>query len=98
MRRQVRSRGLVLVLEGDSSLRKRAVDMLELGGFDVVEAENAAATLLYLEARGDEVIAVFTDLNLFSPAGERSLIQSIRRRWPHIRHFRRDVDPRETLS
>ena len=94
MRRLGRSRRLVLVLEVDSPLRKRAVDMLEQGGFEVLEAESAAATLLYLEARGDDVVAVFTELNLFDPVGEPSLIQSIRQRWPHIRHFRRDVDPK----
>ena len=76
-------------------MRKRAVDMLEQGGFEVLKAENAAATLFYLEARGDEVAAVFTELNLLSPVGESSLIQSIRQRWPHIRHFRRDVAPRD---
>jgi DNA-binding NtrC family response regulator len=95
MKRRGKSRSLVLVLEADSSLRKRAVDMLEQGGFEVLEAENAAATLLYLEARGDEVAAVFTELNLFGLAGESSLIQSMRQRWPHVRHFRREVASRD---
>lgn len=41
------------------------------------------------------VIAVFTELNLFSLAGELSLRRSIRQRRPHIRHFRRDIDLRD---
>jgi two-component system, response regulator PdtaR len=90
MRGHQPSRHLVAVVEADPLLRRNAVAMLENGGYEVLEAEDAGAALRLLEARGGEIVALFTDLDVSGAAD--GLTQATRERWPHIRHFLRDAD------
>ncbi|MCD6072836.1 MAG: hypothetical protein K0S42_3352 [Microvirga sp.] len=94
MRRHEPCKRLVLVVEGDPLLRRNAVGMLEDGGYEVLEAGDPDAALQLLDALGDEVVALFTDLDV---SGSRDgLALATYERWPHIRYFLRDADIRDS--
>lgn len=57
------SRPVVLVVEDDTLVRMLAVDLLEEAGFEVVEADRAAAALVALEERPDVQVLV-TDVEM----------------------------------
>jgi len=69
-------RPVVLIVEDELLLRMNAVDMIEVAGFEVVEAANADEAIEILEARRD--IGGYPDARLDGwiearPGGERSL-------------------------
>jgi CheY-like chemotaxis protein len=92
MRRHGPCKRLVLVVDGDPLLRRDAVGMLEDGGYEVLEAGSADDALRLLEAVGDEVVALFTDLDVSGSRDGLALTQATHERWPHIRYFLRDAD------
>jgi len=53
----------VLVVEDDAIVRMLACDILEDGGFDALEAVNAAEAQVLLEARPD-IALMFTDIDM----------------------------------
>jgi CheY-like chemotaxis protein len=96
MRRHEPRKRLVLVVEGDPLLRRNAVGMLQDGGYEVLEAGDTDAALQLLEALGDEVVALFTDLDVSGSRAGLALTQATYERWPHIRYFLRDADIRDS--
>ena len=92
MRRHEPCKRLVLVVEGDPLLRRNAVGMLQDGGYEVLEAGDTDAALQLLEALGDEVVALFTDLDMSRSRDGLALTQTTHKRWPHVRYFLRDAD------
>jgi two-component system, response regulator PdtaR len=82
------------VVEGDPLLRRNAVGTLGESGYEVLEVEDANAALRLLRAHGDEVVALFTDLDVSGTRDE--LAQAAHERWPHIRCFLRDADIRDS--
>jgi len=77
----------VLVVEDESLIRMNAVDMLEEAGFDVLEAANADAALELLETRGDEIVALFTDIHMPGSMDGMALVTLAAECWPNIRPF-----------
>src|SRR3984893_15167687 len=57
------SRQVVLIVEDEALVRMTAVDMIEVAGFEVLEATNADEAILLLEARRD-ITVVFTDIEM----------------------------------
>lgn len=88
-------RKAVLVVEDEPLLRMMALDLVEEGGFDPVEARDADEAIGILEARTDITI-VFTDVDMPGSMNGLRLAAAIRDRWPPIEiiitsgHFRLD--------
>jgi len=97
-------RKAVLVVEDEPLLRMMALEMVEDGGFDAVEARDADEAIAILEARTDITI-VFTDVDMPGSMNGLKLAAAIRDRWPPIEivitsgHFRLDdsVIPARTV-
>jgi len=89
------NRKAVLVVEDEPLLRMMAMDMVEDGGFEPVEARDADEAIALLEARTDITI-VFTDVDMPGSMDGLKLAAAIRDRWPPIEivitsgHFRLD--------
>jgi DNA-binding NtrC family response regulator len=97
-------RKAVLVVEDEPLLRWMALEMVEDGGFDPVEARDADEAIAILESRTDITI-VFTDVDMPGSMNGLKLAAAIRDRWPPIEivitsgHFRLDdsVIPARTV-
>jgi CheY-like chemotaxis protein len=74
---------VVLVVEDEPLLRMAAVDMIEAGGFIVVEASDATQAVEILESRPD-IRIVFTDIDMPRGMNGMKLAAVIRDRWPPI--------------
>jgi two-component system, response regulator PdtaR len=77
-------RPVVLIVEDDFLIRMGAVDMIQGGGFDVVEAANADEAILILEDRCD-ITVVFTDIQMPGSMDGLKLARAIWSRWPPIK-------------
>lgn len=55
---------LVLIVDDDAEIRLVLQNALEEGGFAVLEASNAREAIDILDARGEEVRALVTDVNI----------------------------------
>ena len=55
---------VVLVVEDEPLIRMLASDIMEDGGFEVIEAATARAALAILEKRKGDVAALFTDVDM----------------------------------
>lgn len=75
---------LVLLVEDEPMVRWTAHDGLEAGGYEVVEAENAAQALQILETRSG-VGVLFTDVNMPGPMDGLALAELVHARWPEVR-------------
>jgi len=76
-------KAVILVVEDEAIIRMNAVAMLEDAGFIVLEACNADAAIVLLEARID-IRAVFTDIEMPGSLCGLKLAKAIRDRWPPI--------------
>jgi CheY-like chemotaxis protein len=74
---------VVLVVEDESLIRTSAVDMVELAGFEAIEASDADEAIRILESRND-IRAVFTDLQMPGSIDGLRLAQVVRNRWPPV--------------
>jgi two-component system, response regulator PdtaR len=79
----MKKKTIVLVVEDEAIIRMGAVDMLEEGGFAVIEACDADNAIRILELRND-VNVVFTDINMPGTLDGLRLAHAIRGRWPPI--------------
>jgi two-component system, response regulator PdtaR len=84
MKKRAVERPVVLVVEDDSLIRMGAVEMIEVGGFHVVEAANADEAIAILEVRSD-ITVVFTDIQMPGSMDGLKLAAAIRWRWPPIK-------------
>jgi len=84
MKPQPKNRNVVLVVEDEPLLRFFAVDILKEAGFNTVEASNADEALRILEGR-DDIVIVFTDINMPGSMDGLLLAAAVRDRWPPIR-------------
>jgi two-component system, response regulator PdtaR len=75
------ARGVVLLVEDEVLLREDAADILEDGGFEVLQAGDAEEALALLEERSADVL--FTDVNLPGQDGLR-LARMVHERWPEM--------------
>jgi two-component system, response regulator PdtaR len=74
---------VVLVVEDEILIRMMAVDLVEMAGFEAVEAANADEAISILEGRSD-ISVVFTDIHMPGSIDGLKLAHFVRRRWPPI--------------
>src|SRR3984957_6447215 len=77
-------RPVILIVEDELFLRMYAAEMIQDGGFDVVEAGNADQAIAILEARPD-IHVVFTDIQMPGSMDGLKLARFVRDRWPPIK-------------
>ena len=83
MDKQIKPAALVLVVEDEPIQRMTLVDTLEEGGFQVLEAADAAQAVAILEGRHD-VRLVVTDIEMPGAMDGMALAAAVRDRWPPI--------------
>ena len=67
-----------------SLLRMDAIDAIEKGGFQAVDAKNADDAIAILEQRND-VILIFTDIDMPGSMDGLKLAHFVKNRWPPIK-------------
>jgi CheY-like chemotaxis protein len=83
MQHAATKRPVVLVVEDEFLIRMHAAEMIQEGGFEVVEASNADEAVAILEARLD-IAVVFTDIQMPGSMNGLKLAIAVRDRWPPI--------------
>lgn len=74
----------VLIVEDEELVRMVGSDILELGGYRVIEAANAAEALQHLEGE-TEVMVLFTDVNMPGTPDGLGLAKVVSTRWPQVK-------------
>jgi two-component system, response regulator PdtaR len=74
---------LALVVDDEELLRLFAAGLLEEHGFEVMEAENAAAAVRVLESHPD-VRLLFTDIQMPGTLNGIDLAREVHARWPSV--------------
>jgi signal transduction histidine kinase/ActR/RegA family two-component response regulator len=75
---------MVLAVDDDDAWRQLATRQLTELGYDVREAENAAAAIAVIEAE-PQIALVFSDVAMPGRMDGRGLARQVRSRWPRIR-------------
>ncbi len=75
---------LILVVDDEALLRLIAADVLEDGGYRVLEAADAGSALALL-AEHQDVGVLFTDVNMPGDLDGIDLAREVHRRWPHVK-------------
>ncbi len=78
------SRKAVLIVEDEPLLLMEAADMVADAGYEPVEAMSAAEALKILDQRND-VVVLFTDINLAGSTDGLELVRVVAERWPPIK-------------
>jgi two-component system, response regulator PdtaR len=91
------ARPVVLVVEDEILLRLEAKEVIEDGGFDVVEAKNADDAISILEQRND-VVLIFTDIHMPGSMDGLKLAHFVKDRWPPIKIIATSGRARVTLD
>lgn len=94
---QTRPAALVLVVEDEPIQRMNLVDTLEEGGFQVLEAADAAQAVAILEDRTD-VRLVVTDIEMPGAMDGMALAAAVRDRWPPIEILLLSAGPQPTAE
>lgn len=76
---------LALVVDDDVFIRADMADMVSDLGFEVVEADNVANALRYLESNGSRVSFLLTDVQMPGSRSGTKLANHVSYIWPHIR-------------
>jgi CheY-like chemotaxis protein len=74
----------VLIVDDEALIRMVGSDILEEGGYRVLEAANAAEALKCLEDE-TEVVVLFTDVNMPGTPDGLGLAKLVNSRWPHVK-------------
>jgi two-component system, response regulator PdtaR len=74
---------LALVVDDEELLRMFAAGLLEDHGYEVIEAESAAAAVRALEAHHD-VRLIFTDIQMPGRSNGMDLAREVHARWPNV--------------
>ncbi|WP_216838954.1 response regulator [Caulobacter sp. S45] len=74
----------MLIVDDEELVRMVGCDILEFGGYRVIEAADAGAALQCLEAQA-EVMVLFTDINMPGTPDGLGLAQLVHDRWPHVK-------------
>jgi len=77
-------RPVVLVVEDEFLVRMDAIEVIEGGGFEVVEAKNADDAIAILEQRND-IDLIFTDIDMPGSMDGLKLAHFVKDRWPPIK-------------
>ncbi len=85
MEDQTNTSTIILLVEDEAILRMFVSDALrEEGGFRVIEAANADEALTLLEAAGDDVRVLVTDVEMPGSMDGFTFTRVVRKAWPHI--------------
>jgi CheY-like chemotaxis protein len=79
-----RSGQFALVVDDDPIIRMDAADILTDAGFQTHEAANVSEALEMLEASGDNIQLLFTDVQMPGDENGFDLARKCATRWPHI--------------
>jgi two-component system cell cycle sensor histidine kinase/response regulator CckA len=79
----VHGKGTVLVVDDESAVRGVSRHVLEGAGYAVIEAGSGEEAVTALSSRGEDVVAVLTDMMMPGMDGP-ALARHIRARWPDI--------------
>ncbi len=74
----------VLIVDDEVLIRMIGSDILEDGGYRVLEAANAAEALQCLQS-GTEVVVLFTDVNMPGTPDGLGLARLVSDRWPQVK-------------
>ena len=74
-------RAVILIVEDEFLIRINAVEMIEVAGFEVVEAASADEAIAILEGRLD-INVVFTDIQMPGSMDGLKLAAAVRDHWP----------------
>jgi DNA-binding NtrC family response regulator len=74
----------VLIVEDEVLLRMHAADIVEEAGFLAIEAKNADEAVAILESR-DDIVLLFTDVQMPGSMDGLKLAHAVRHRWPPIK-------------
>jgi CheY-like chemotaxis protein len=74
----------VLIVEDEPLLRIHAADIVEEAGFIAIEAANADEAVRILESR-DDILLLFTDVQMPGSMDGLKLAHAVRNRWPPIK-------------
>jgi CheY-like chemotaxis protein len=77
------ARPLILVVEDEAILRISATFILEEAGFDTLDAASADEAIVHLET-DQQILIVFTDIDMPGSMNGLRLAVVIRSRWPAI--------------
>ncbi|GGE07248.1 response regulator [Aureimonas endophytica] len=77
-------RPAILIVEDEPLLLMDAVDIVLDAGFKAYEATSAAQAIAILE-RADDIVLVFTDVQLAGGVDGLKLARMVRDRWPPIK-------------
>jgi CheY-like chemotaxis protein len=77
-------RPVVLIVEDEPLLRIHTADIVEEAGFIAVEAGNADEAVRILESR-DDIMLLFTDVQMPGTMDGLKLAHAVRNRWPPIK-------------
>ena len=92
-----RPAALVLVVEDEPIQRMTLVDIIEEGGFEVLEARDADTAVAVLESRTD-VRLVVTDIQMPGAMDGMRLAAAVRDRWPPIEIVLISAGPQPSLE
>ena len=74
---------VILIVEDELLIRLNAVEMIEVAGFEVLEAASADEAIAILEGRFD-IAVVFTDIQMPGTMDGLKLAAAVRDLWPPI--------------
>ena len=78
------TRPVVLIVEDEILVRMDAVEVIEAGGFEVIEASNADEAIAILEQCND-IGVIFTDIDMPGSMDGLKLAHFVKDRWPPIK-------------
>lgn len=78
------TRTVVLIVEDEILVRMDAIEVVEAGGFEAVEANNADEAIAILEQRND-IVLIFTDIDMPGSMDGLKLAHFVKGRWPPIK-------------
>ncbi len=81
---EVSTPATVLIVDDEDLVRMVGSDILQEGGFRVVEAADATEALRCLES-GTEVLLLFTDVNMPGTPDGLGLAKLVSDRWPQVK-------------
>ena len=84
MQQKAGTRPVVLIVEDEILVRMDAVEVIEAGGFEAVEAKNADDAIAILEQRND-IVLIFTDIDMPGSMDGLKLAHFVKDRWPPIK-------------
>jgi len=84
MQQKAGTRPVVLIVEDEILVRMGAVEVIEGGGFEAVEASNADEAIAILEQRND-IGVIFTDIDMPGSMDGLKLAHFVKDRWPPIK-------------